>query len=85
MRKVLREWKRQRDKHPGQVPVVALSSDSYQHKIHRTEVQFPVFEIVGWDYWDEVDRASAAALPSYATDDDPRTQVRDELEDEIPY
>ena len=49
------------------------------------KVQFPVFEIVDWDYWDEADRASAAALPSWATADDPRTQIRDELEDEIPY
>ena len=86
VRKVLREWKRLRDKHPGQVPVVSLGSDSYQHKVHRTEVQFPVFEIVDWDYWDEADRASAKALPSYVTADDPRTQVRDELDgDEIPY
>ena len=85
VRKVLREWKRQRDKHPGQVPIVALSSGSYEHKVHRTEIAFPVFTIFDWDYWDEADRASAAALPSWATADDPRTQIRDELEDEIPY
>ena len=85
VRKVLREWKRQRDKHPDQVPIVALSSGSYEHKVHRTEIAFPVFTIVDWDYWDEADRESAAALPSWATADDPRTQIQDELEDEIPY
>lgn len=86
VRKVLREWKRLRDKHPCQVPVVSLGSDSYEHKKHKTEVQFPVFEIVAWNYWDEADKESAKALPLYATADDPRTQVRDELAgDEIPF
>ena len=79
VRRLLREWKRLRDKHSGRVPVVSLGSDSYQHKIHRTEVQFPVFEIVGWDFWDEADKA----LPSYVTPDDPRTQIRDELTETI--
>ena len=85
VRKALREWRRLRDKHPNKVPVVALGSGSYEHKVHRTEIAFPVFTIVDWDYWDEADRASAAALPSWATADDPRTQIQDELEDEIPY
>ena len=81
--KVLRDWKRQRDKHPGQVPIVALSSDSYEHKVHRTEIAFPIFTIVDWDFWDEAD--TTAALPSYTTADDPRTQVRDEIDDEFPF
>jgi hypothetical protein len=52
VRKVLREWKAQRAKHIGRVPVVSLNADSYEHKVHRTKVGFPVFEIVGWASWD---------------------------------
>ena len=81
VRRVLRDWKRQRDKHPGKVPIVALSSGSYEHKVHRTEIAFPIFTIVDWDFWDEAD----TMLPSYTTADDPRTQVRDEIDDDLPF
>lgn len=80
VKRVLREWRRQRDKHPGLVPVVALGSDSYVHKVHRNTIQIPTFEIVGWEPWDD----DVKALP-YATADDPRNQVTDALDDAIPF
>jgi hypothetical protein len=71
VKRTLREWRRERDKHPGLVPVVALGSSSYVHKVHKSTVRFPTFEIVGWEPWDESERQSL----SYETADDPRTQV----------
>jgi len=53
IRKLMRAWRRDRDKYPGRVPVVALGADSYLHKIHKTTILVPTFEIVGWEVWDE--------------------------------
>jgi hypothetical protein len=77
IRKLMRTWRRDRDRHPGLVPVVALTSDSYEHKIHRTTVSIPVFEIVSWEPWQE-DEASPPQ--------DERSQVAHALEgDEITF
>jgi hypothetical protein len=78
--RLLREWRRQRDKHPGLVPVVVLNSDSYVHKVHKNTVHIPTFEIVGWEPWDEDAPKAIAATP-----DDPRTQIAEQLDDAIPF
>jgi hypothetical protein len=74
LRKVLRDWRLVRHKYLNKVPVFTLGVDSYEHKVHRTTVEFPVFTIVGWADWDgtEVPEPSAAA------------QVKQELNDDLP-
>jgi hypothetical protein len=52
VRKVLRDWRAQRQQHEGEVPVVELGTDSYEHKVHRTTITVPTFTIVGWTTWD---------------------------------
>src|SRR5262249_55096397 len=51
IRKLMREWRRLREKHPGLVPLVTLGSDFYVHKVHKNQVRIPTFEIVGWEPW----------------------------------
>jgi hypothetical protein len=63
IRRVLREWRRDRAAHPGEVPVVELGCDSYVHKKHRTEIITPRFMIVGWCAWDD----DMAAMTKVAT------------------
>jgi hypothetical protein len=75
VRRVLREWRRQRDRHPGLVPVVALGSDSYEHRTHKSTVRIPVFEIMGWERWDEDYAPQTLAAPSTA----------EVLDDQIPF
>jgi hypothetical protein len=53
IRKVLRDWRLARGKHPGRVPVVELDVDSYEHKTHRTTIEFPVFKIVDWALYND--------------------------------
>jgi hypothetical protein len=74
IRKVLRDWKLARNKYPGKVPVVSLEVGSYEHRVHRTTVEFPIFSIVDWAHWDGVD----APPPTDAQ------QVRGELNDALP-
>jgi hypothetical protein len=74
IKKVLRTWRRDRDQHPGLVPVVTLDSDSYVHKTHGSTIYFPVFEIVGWETWD----GSAPAAPIQAP-------IAEVLDDSIPF
>ena len=66
VKRLLREWRKERDQHRGLVPVVALGCDSYEHKVHRTTIKVPTFEIVGWEPWDE----NAQPVPT-----EPREQV----------
>jgi len=80
VRRLLREWRRQRDRHLGLVPVIALGADSYVHRVHSNTVHVPTFAIVGWEPWDD----DASPLIE-VTGDDPRTLVQDDLEDEIPF
>ena len=80
IRRLLREWRRQRDRHLGLVPVIALGADSYVHRVHDNTIHVPTFEIVGWEPWDD----DASPLIE-VTPDDPRTQVEDDLQDEIPF
>lgn len=75
VRKMLRQWRRGRDKHPGLVPVVALGRDSYEHKVHRTTIRVPTFEIMGWEAWDENAPAPAKAADKFS----------EVLDDEIPF
>jgi hypothetical protein len=35
--------------HPGSYPIVKLKADHYKHSKLNTDVDFPVFELVGWD------------------------------------
>jgi hypothetical protein len=58
--RMLRDWRLVRDRHPGRVPVVELDVDSYEHKTHRTTIEFPVFKIVDWALWD----GAAVAAPA---------------------
>src|SRR5262249_35265229 len=76
IRRLLRAWRRQRDQHPGLVPVIALGADSYVHRVHSNTIHVPTFG----ERW-----ADDAPRPIEPTDDDPRTLVQDELEDEIPF
>jgi hypothetical protein len=90
IRILCRDWRRQRDKHPGMVPVIKLGSDSYLHKIHRTEVIIPTFAIVGWAAWDDngdlaVVSAPKALPPGGVTADDPRTMMGPGIDDEIIF
>src|SRR5262249_41361427 len=80
IRRLLREWRRQRDRHPGLVPEVALGANSYVHRVHANTVHVPNFEIVAWEGWNDDAPPNIEVTP-----DDPRTQVQDELEDEIPF
>ena len=74
IKRVLKDWRLGRNKHHGKVPVVELGADSYEHKIHRTRVSFPVFKIVDWSDWDGV---TAAALPA-------SVETKLELNDDLP-
>jgi hypothetical protein len=35
--------------HPGSYPIVTLKTGSYRNTTHNTDVDFPVFELTGWD------------------------------------
>ena len=54
--------------------MVELLAHSYEHKIHRTKVSFPVFKILDWADWDGV---NAAALPA-------SVETKLELNDDLP-
>jgi len=58
IKKALRDWRLARSKHADKVPVVELGVDSYEHRVHRTTVTFPVFRIVGWGNWESGEEAS---------------------------
>ena len=73
IRKVLRDWRLTRDKHRGLVPIVSLGVGSYEHKVHRTTVEFPVFTIVDWAAWD------GAEVVKITKSD----EIKDELNDEL--
>jgi hypothetical protein len=88
IRKLLRDWRQDRGNHPGDVPIVALGSDSYHHRIHHTDIVTPKFTISGWGPWDgpmpTVPTVTPKALPpGGVTADDPRT-LAEEINDEIP-
>ena len=74
VRKVLRDWRLVRDKHRGLVPIVTLGVDSYEHKVHRTTVEFPVFTIVDWATWD------GEEAPKLTKSE----QLKEELDDDLP-
>ena len=93
IRRLLRDWRQQRSDHPNAVPVVELGSDSYVHKVHRTEIITPKFTIVGWTTWDgdmpTVSVTPKALPPGGITADDPRTtqgqSLSTMLNDSIPF
>ena len=60
-----------------------LESTTYTHQ-QFGEISKPKFKIVDWARWDDGDDADAPASIT-PTPDDPRTQVKDELQDEIPF
>jgi len=80
--KLCKEFDRNHHQHAGMFPIVSLGRESYEHNVYG-EIQKPAFRIVGWDHWD----AEAAETPTRlgVTPDDPRTQVQDALDDEIPF
>jgi hypothetical protein len=74
--KLCDRFDRLRHSHPAQMPVVSLTSESYQHKEYG-KVLKPKFNVVGWDYWDD------------AAKEDPKgtlQQQRDEeMNDDVPF
>jgi hypothetical protein len=76
VKKLMRTWRRERDRYPGKVPVVALNTDSYVHKVHKNTVMIPVFDLVGWEPWDESD-----VVPP----PEERSHVAHAVNDEIPF
>jgi hypothetical protein len=77
IKKMLRTWRSERDRYPGKVPVVAIGTDSYEHRIHRSRVKVPVFDLVGWEPWDE-------DVPE-PVKPDPAGKFAEVLSDEIPF
>ena len=49
--KLADRFDRLRHKHPAKMPVVTLTSESYQHK-EFGKVLKPKFLLMGWDFWD---------------------------------
>ena len=78
LRRVLQSWRLARHKHPGMVPVVELGVGSYEHKVHRTTVEFPIFTIVDWGSWDCDD------VPALTAPEQKSAALRDELNDDLP-
>jgi hypothetical protein len=69
-------YDRLRHRHKAKMPVVKLTSESYQHKLYG-KILKPVFRIVDWVYWDD----ETAADPDGAL----QLQHAAEMDDEIPY
>jgi hypothetical protein len=67
-----RVYSRERKRHPGEDPIVALKVDSYDHKIRSYgKIKVPVFQVVGW-----TPRAGERQLP-------PPTEPA--MDDAIPF
>ena len=78
--KLCRAFDDGRAKHPGMFPVVQLEAVIRPSKDYGP-IDEPLFEIVSWAPWDD-----STPPPIEETADDPRTQVRDALDqDEIPF
>jgi hypothetical protein len=86
VRRLMRDWKRERAKNEGFVPVIKLGSDTYLHKVHKSDVIIPTFTIIDWAPWDlGPGKKLTLPPPGWSTPDDPRTQIREELDDAIPF
>jgi hypothetical protein len=68
------EYDKDRLRFPGQMPIVCLASEAYQHKRYG-KVENPRFKIVGWGTWD------GSEAPPEAT---PAEQIKAELDDVLP-
>jgi hypothetical protein len=80
------QFDRQRHKSPGKMPIVLLGSGSYYSKKHRTNVPFPTFKIVGWDFWgDEATAAPALQTQTGETNDVTEPKPGGDLVDDIPF
>jgi hypothetical protein len=69
-------YDRLRHRHKAKMPVVALTSESYHHKVYG-KILKPVFRVVDWAFWDN----ETAADPDGAL----RLQHAAEMDDEIPF
>ena len=78
------QFDRQRLKFPGKMPVVLLGGGSYYSKKHRTNVPFPTFKLIGWENWGDEARI-ALQKQTGETKDVTEPELRDDLEDEIPF
>ena len=63
-------------------PIVKLGRRIVTNKNYG-DIWEPDFPIVGWDFWDDKHSDDAPAITR--TPDDPRTLVKQELDDEIPF
>ena len=84
IRRVLRAWKAARDSYPDLVPVVTIGTESYVHKVHRTEIITPTFEIVDWAPWDS-DKPKLKAVEGPEPDQAEGQSIGGVLDDEIPF
>jgi hypothetical protein len=74
--KLADRYDRLRHRHKAKMPVIGLSSESYQHKTYG-KILKPMFQIVDWAYWDD----DAAADP----DSTLQLQHAAEISGEIPF
>jgi len=70
-------YDRLRHKHPAQVPVVKIGGGTYFSKKNHTDVAYPTFTLVGWDYWDSEAKEDPASTL--------QVQHAREMDDAIPF
>jgi hypothetical protein len=81
--KLCRAFDRNYRKHVGEFPVVELGAESYEHHQHGTTWK-PTLKIVGWAKWGDNENGVGGGADG-PTQDDPRTLVAQDLDDEIPF
>ena len=81
LRKLMSNWRRERDKHWPKVPVVELGVTSYFNAKYHRDVPKPVLTIVDWADWENGKKTAPQITP---TQDDPRTMIGEELNDDLP-
>jgi hypothetical protein len=74
----------------GKCPVIRITTTSYFNKTYNRDVFKPLFEIVGWEYWDgqtpmpEIALIEVPAEPAIKKPA-PRKLPRSDMDDEIPF
>jgi hypothetical protein len=77
-----------RKSHPDELPIVALTTDVYDHREYG-RIKKPTFTIVAWGSRDIFDKAMAAAGFVSGSETPPASQAgaptRDDMDDSIPF
>lgn len=80
--KLAQQFDQQRQKHPDQMPLVALASETYHHETFG-KIAKPAFKIIGWEPW-EVEAPATPGEPKTPLAEHVLPEIVDDLADLEP-